>query len=143
LARAAVEILKRYPVSVEIHELQGVANDQVPLWINASDVLLLTSLHEGSPTIVKESLACDVPVVSVDVGDVRERIQRIDGCYLALADPSDLASKLNLVYNSLRRVKGRVHMQELSLERTALRLKQFYDEILRIWGNEKPFTVCP
>jgi len=52
----------------------------MPGYLNAADVLLLTSKHEGSPTIVKEALACNCPVVSVDVGDVRERIAAINGC---------------------------------------------------------------
>jgi hypothetical protein len=57
--------------------------------MNASDVLLLTSLHEGSPNVVKEALACNLPVVSVPVGDIPERIGRVPGCVVckdALAD---------------------------------------------------------
>ena len=65
-----MEALARRGVRAEIHYLRGQPNSDVPIWINASDVLLMTSLHEGSPTIVKEALACNLPVVSVDVGDV-------------------------------------------------------------------------
>src|SRR2546425_4233511 len=123
LARAAVGALDRLGIHAEMHELQGMPNDQVPVWLNAGDVILLTSLHEGSPTIIKEALSCNLPVVSVDVGDVRERIQGIEGCYLALADPNDLAAKLYLVHSGSRRVSGWVKMQEFSLQSIALRLK--------------------
>ena len=75
LAQAAVGELCRMGVQAEIHLLQDLPNSVVPVWINGSDVLLLTSLHEGSPTIVKECLACNLPIVSVDVGDVAERIE--------------------------------------------------------------------
>ena len=68
-------------------------------------------------------------MVSLDVGDVRERIHGIDGCYLALADPEDLAAKLRLVQSGPRRVNARPRMEELSIERIAMRLKQFYDEL--------------
>jgi teichuronic acid biosynthesis glycosyltransferase TuaC len=98
-------------------------------------VVLLTSLHEGSPTIIKEALACNVPVVSVDVGDVCERIQGIAGCYLAVPEPRDLADKLLLVHTGSRRVKSRSHIQALSLERTALRLKEFYGEVVTGFSN--------
>ena len=130
LARAATEYLERKHGSVQFHILSGVSNQEVPIWLNASDVVLLTSRHEGSPNIIKEALACNLPVVSIDVGDVRERIQGVEGCYLALPDPSDLAAKLHLVHGGRRRVEGRVQMQELSLEQIGLLLKRFYIETL-------------
>ena len=130
LARATVEAGNRLGIHAEMHQLQNVPNHQVPVWLNASDVVLLTSLHEGSPTIIKEALACNVPVVSVDVGDVCEHIKGIEGCYLALPDPEDLADKLLLVYTGSRRVEGRSNIQKFSLERIALRLKEFYGEVV-------------
>jgi glycosyltransferase involved in cell wall biosynthesis len=131
LAQAAVEVVKQTGIAVELHQLRGVPHEAVSTWLNASDVLLLSSLQEGSPTVVKEALACDRPVVSVDVGDVRERIEGIEGCYLASADAGDLAAKLRLVHDGLRKVPGRIKLSELSLERVALHLKQFYEEILQ------------
>ena len=132
LARAAVEAVEKSGCRIEMHHLRGVPHDQVPRWLNASDVVLLTSLHEGSPNIVKEALACNVPVVSVDVGDVRDRIDGISGCYLASADPADLARKLQLVYRGPRRIDSRSIVQDLSLRRVAQRLQQFYAETLRL-----------
>src|SRR4030095_5746723 len=99
------------------------------------DVVLLTSLHEGSPNVVKEALACNRAVVSVDVGDVRERIEGIEGCYLALPDASDLAAKLHLVHARQSRVAGRIKMQNLSLEHIAYGLMQFYEEVLLHYGR--------
>jgi teichuronic acid biosynthesis glycosyltransferase TuaC len=130
LARAAVEAVNNSGVKAEMHQLRGVPHEEVPIWLNASDVVLLTSLHEGSPNIIKEALACNIPVVSVDVGDVRERIQGIEGCYLAVPDPGDLAAKLQMVHAGSRRVVSRITMQGLSLERVALQLKEFYGEVL-------------
>ena len=95
LARAAVEELTRTGIRAEFQELRKLPYGEMPRRLNAGDVLLLTSRHEGSPTIVKEALACDLPVVSVDVGDVRERISGIAGCYLAAPDPVDLAASFD------------------------------------------------
>src|SRR5262249_3718279 len=83
LSQAAVQALNGLGTQAELHQLSGVPHDEVAVWLNASNALLLTSLTEGSPNIVKEALACDLPVVSVEVGDVGERIQEIEGCYLA------------------------------------------------------------
>lgn len=130
LAKAAVQELSRMGIKTDIHQLRGIANTRVPVWLNASDVLLLTSLHEGSPTVVKEALACNIPVISVDVGDVRERISGIAGCFLAFPTPNDLAAKLSLVHSGSRRVAGRIKMQELSLDRIALQLKSVYAEVV-------------
>jgi teichuronic acid biosynthesis glycosyltransferase TuaC len=137
LAQAAVEAVKQCGIAVELHQLRGVLHDEVPIWLNASDVLLLTSLHEGSPTAVKEALACNRPVVSVDVGDVSERIEGIEGCYLALAEASDLAAKLRLVHAGQSRVPGRIKMQNLSLEHIARRLAQFYEDVLSSYGRTR------
>jgi glycosyltransferase involved in cell wall biosynthesis len=130
LAEEAVEKLKRNGINVELHQLNGVSNEEVPIWLNASDLLILTSIHEGSPTIVKEALACNRPVISVDVGDVRERIEGIEGCYLARPDPEDLAFKLLLVYQGPRQVHGREKMHEFSLERIADKLNGLYQNVL-------------
>ncbi|WNM60274.1 glycosyltransferase family 4 protein [Candidatus Nitrospira neomarina] len=131
LAKSAVETLNNSSRNfAEIHQLRGVSHDMVPIWLNASDVVLLTSLHEGSPNIIKEALACNIPVVSVDVGDVKERIHKIEGCYIGLPDPGDLAEKLHLVKAGNKRVSGRNCMEELSLEKVAIRLRNLYEELL-------------
>lgn len=130
LAQAAIEAANRSGLNAEMHKLQGVSHEEVPVWLNASDVVLLTSLHEGSPNIIKEALACDVPVVSVDVGDVRERISGIDGCHIALPNPQDLGIKLGLVGARRRRVAGREGVRHLSIEQTALNLESFYRVVL-------------
>jgi glycosyltransferase involved in cell wall biosynthesis len=130
LARDAVKAAEQYGLKLEMHSLEGVQHDRVPLWLNASDVVMLTSLHEGSPNIVKEALACNVPVVSVDVGDVRERIEGIAGCHIASADPADLAMKLREVHDGSRRVRSRSTVEHLSLTHVARQLRGFYEEIL-------------
>jgi glycosyltransferase involved in cell wall biosynthesis len=125
LAQAAVALLHGAG-RVELHALSGVPHDEVPIWVNAADVVLLTSAHEGSPNAVKEALACNVPVVSTDVGDVRERLADIDGCFIADATPEDLAAKLALVLERKRPVEARERIADLSLEPVAERLHEIY-----------------
>jgi glycosyltransferase involved in cell wall biosynthesis len=104
-----------------------VPHEEVPLWLNAADVVLLTSTHEGSPNAVKEALACNVPIVSVEVGDVRERIDGVEGCHCAAATPPDLAAKLAEVLERGERVRGREQVLELSLPTVARRLRAIYE----------------
>jgi len=131
LAQAAIQGMKEQGAAVELHLLSGVPYCDVPFWINASDALILTSLHEGSPTVVKEALACGVPVVSVEVGDVAERISGIEGCHLARPEPGDLALKLREVRKRNRRIECQKAMQALSIGSVAEKLKDFYGELLR------------
>jgi teichuronic acid biosynthesis glycosyltransferase TuaC len=131
LAEAAVAQLHHSNRPTELHYLSGVRNADVPVWLNASDVLLLTSLHEGSPTVVKEALACGLPVVSVDVGDVAERIEGIEGCHLAAAEPAELAGKLCLVRQRGTRLDCQARVAELSILIAAQKLRQFYEQVIR------------
>jgi teichuronic acid biosynthesis glycosyltransferase TuaC len=124
LAQAAASLLADEGVALQT--LAGQSHADVPIWLNAVDVVLLTSVYEGSPNVIKEALACDVPVVSVDVGDVREHIEHIDGCHIAEATPHDIAAKLRLVLERGERVQGRERMAALSLERVAATLRDIY-----------------
>ena len=130
LAKGAVERMASGPAP-QLHHLTGVPNEDVPAWLNAGDALLLTSMHEGSPTIVKEALACGLPVVSVDVGDVAERIAGIEGCHLAPARAEDLAAKLDLVRRRGTRLDPSLagRREELSRQSAARALKRCYEDI--------------
>jgi teichuronic acid biosynthesis glycosyltransferase TuaC len=95
LAQMAIERLRARGVAVELVVANGVAHAAIPLYINASNALLLTSKHEGSPNVVKEAMACNIPVVSTDVGDVAQVIGRTAGCAVCPRDPDALAVALN------------------------------------------------
>jgi teichuronic acid biosynthesis glycosyltransferase TuaC len=130
LAEAAISHLRKAGCDADLRVLDGVPHKDVVTWINASDVVLLTSTHEGSPNAVKEALACNVPVVAVDVGDVRERLEQVPGCYVAAPAVTDVADKLRVALSTSRRVEGRRTLQELSLERTAEKLSDIYRRVL-------------
>ncbi len=98
LAKAAVdEYNSKYSngANAELLEFIGFTREQVLLLYNAVDCVLMTSDHEGSPQFIKEAMACNCPIVSVDVGDVKQVISGMDGCYLAERTPEDIAQKLD------------------------------------------------
>jgi teichuronic acid biosynthesis glycosyltransferase TuaC len=112
--------------------LDGTAHpEEIPLYMNAADCLLVTSRTEGSPTVVQEAMACNLPVVSVDVGDVRERLANVSECaVLAGRDPVALGRALAAVLRDPRRSDGRTHAAALSVEAIAARLTDFYGTLL-------------
>jgi glycosyltransferase involved in cell wall biosynthesis len=101
LIQAAFDMLQQQRVRQQLPAARLVLvhdepRERVALYMNAADVLVLASTAEGSPMVVREALACDLPVVSTDVGDVADLIRGIPGCHLAEASPEDLAGKLLL-----------------------------------------------
>jgi CelD/BcsL family acetyltransferase involved in cellulose biosynthesis len=107
LARRAVELVSE-TLPAELLVLWHVPHDLIPTYMSACDALICTSLQEGSPNVVKEALACDLPVVSVAVGDVPDRLRGIEGCEVTVDDrPETLAAALERVLRRGGRVQGR------------------------------------
>lgn len=74
--------------NVEIEVLDGLTRNQVRDLMLSSQVLLMTSLSEGSPQAVKEAMSCDLPVVSSNVGDVSEILGGVEGTSIFELDDS-------------------------------------------------------
>ena len=114
---------------IELIELKGYTRDQVTALMYNCDALLMTSKTEGSPQVVKEAMACGCPIVSVDVGDVAERVSGVEGCYVVLTrDPKDIAEALQKALAFGRRTNGRERIIEMGLsnEQVAKRLEGIY-----------------
>jgi glycosyltransferase involved in cell wall biosynthesis len=97
--------------------------------MNAADCLLLTSDAEGSPTVVQEALATNLPVVSVDVGDVRERVRGIRHCLVTDRTPEALAAALTQVLTAGERSNGSTRSDEICSRRIADELTQVYRDL--------------
>ena len=129
LAKAAVAYLN----DVQLIELKGYNRDQVNALMYNCNVLLLTSKTEGSPQVVKEAMACGCPIVSVDVGDVKERLEGVEGCYVVESrNPQDLAKALRRALAFEGRTKGREKIVEMRLtnEQVAKRIVEIYEDII-------------
>ncbi|APF20139.1 glycosyl transferase group 1 [Caldithrix abyssi DSM 13497] len=105
-------------------------------YLYASDILLMTSLWEGSPNAIKEAMACNLPIVSTDVGDVKWLIDGVDGCYLTSFDPNDVAEKIKLSLNfsdKVGRTKGRERIIQLGLDSDTIAKKiiEVYNSVIK------------
>ena len=132
LAESAVEEARRWASAVRLEVLDGnVAPARMPTLMNAADCLLVTSDAEGSPTIVQEALATNLPVVSVDAGDIAERLKGVMCSCVAERDPRALGRALAEVLNPPRRSDGRRKAEEFSSTRIARELARLYREVLK------------
>jgi teichuronic acid biosynthesis glycosyltransferase TuaC len=131
LAQAAVEHLDvRFRAKLVV--AGNVEPSLMPVYMNACDALLLTSAHEGSPDVVKEALACNLPVVSVDVGDVQERIRDVEGCALCETDdPHVLAAALAGVLDRHQRVSGSAAVGNLNESLLTAKVIAVYERAVR------------
>jgi len=100
----------------------------------AADLLILTSLWEGSPDVIKEAMVCNLPIVSTDVGDVKELFGNVSGCCIAQSDKTDFIDKIKLVlkYSEKKeKTMGRQGLLTLGLdsETIAKKIKTIYGEL--------------
>jgi teichuronic acid biosynthesis glycosyltransferase TuaC len=136
LARQTLQIVTdRLDVPVELLILFGHPQHQGPLYMNACDVMLLTSDWEGSPNVVKEAMACNMPIVSTDVGDVREITRGTRNCCVCPQEPSVLAEKIATILENGERSEGRGKVSHLSLENIADQLIAIYQQLIRRRGH--------
>lgn len=105
---------------------------QMPYYYNAADVLLLTSLWEGSVNSVKEAMACNLAVVSCDVGDVRSNTRDLQGYHITSYDPDEIAAKLIEALDHKTELKGRERIFALKLDAKSVsgRLAELYKMVL-------------
>lgn len=118
--------------SLQLITLRRVSPDHVPLYMNACDAMVLTSSSEGSPNVVKEAMACNLPIATVPVGDVCELLNGIDQCVICDRDPEALGASLADLLMAERRSNARCAIleKELDLESVALRIKNVYAQVL-------------
>ena len=115
-------------------ELRGYTRAQVNQLMCAANCLLMTSKTEGSPQVIKEAMACGCPIVSVDVGDVAERVSGVEGCYVVSSrEPKDIANALQLAMAFEGKTNGRQRIIEMGLdnEQVAKRLVEIYNQVLK------------
>lgn len=130
LAKETVSLLQ--DDQVELLELKGYTRDEVTLLMCAADAFLMTSLSEGSPQVIKEAMACGCPIVSVDVGDVKERVGGVEGCFVAMTrEACELAELLGRALAFEGKTKGRekVDADGLNNELVAKKIMRIYEEI--------------
>jgi teichuronic acid biosynthesis glycosyltransferase TuaC len=146
IVQNAVRLLQENDPDVELILVSGKPLNVIPEYMNACDALVLASNSEGSPMVIKEAMACNLPLVAVPVGDVPEVIGGTEGCYLCSQDPEDVAAKLRSALLLGKRTNGREKIKHLEIGVISRRIIALYEGLLEekkghglsrlwFWGN--------
>ena len=130
LAQQAVKTVRGKGCPTELIALHNRPQQELPLYFNAADCLILSSSREGSPNTVKEAMACNLPIVSTDVGDVRNIIEGTRHCAVCQADPNALSTGLLNALQAQTPSDGRSRIAHLSAESVAARVVKVYHRVL-------------
>jgi len=131
LALAAIEHARCSVNDLRCEVLRGdIPAEKMPFYLNAADCLVVTSDWEGSPNVVKEALACNLPVVSVDVGDVPERLSDVIPSRIAERSPEALARCVTEVLQENRRSNGREKIVALSDKVIGDKILEVYRQVI-------------
>jgi len=133
LARASIDVAQSYiEEPIEVVVLKGIIPERVPLYINACDTVLMTSLWEGSPNVIKEAMACNTPIVSVPVGDVPQLLEDVSVSEICSRDPEVIGCSLARILRCGRRSNGRdsIILKKLDQVTVAQQIHGIYKEVL-------------
>lgn len=112
--------------NIEVITFANMTQREVMLSLNAADVLVLTSYFEGSPNVIKEALACNCPIVSTNVGDVKERVYNVENSFVCDFDADKIAQKITQILEKCNRSNGQLHTVEIDIENIAKKLINIY-----------------
>jgi teichuronic acid biosynthesis glycosyltransferase TuaC len=135
LAESAIEFARKQIPSIELVSVDKVDPDKIPLFMNACDCLLLTSDWEGSPTVVKEAIACNLPVVTVDVGDVTSLLNGVHPSRVVRPETETLGIALVDVLRLGARSNGTSRADWISEQATTAQILEIYDRVKALSSN--------
>jgi glycosyltransferase involved in cell wall biosynthesis len=119
--------------SAELLTGGSIAPEQMPLWLNAANAVLVTSDYEGFGIAAVEALACEVPVLSTPVGIAPYALAGVAGCLCAHFDTTAWSAVAGPHLNSRDpRVAGAGRAASLSAARMAERAIEAYRDVTGI-----------
>jgi len=130
LAQESMRVVRTRLPKAQLCVTSEVQPDVMPVYYRAADVLLSASRSEGSPNVVKEALACNLPVVSTPVGDVEERLAGVQPSAVVPRDAEAIAEALVQILLERKRSNGREHVIHLGLDQVAQRVLGVYRTVL-------------
>jgi teichuronic acid biosynthesis glycosyltransferase TuaC len=126
LAKQAVALASAELEDLELVIASGIDPDEMPYYYAAADCLVHTSASEGSPNVIKEALACDLPIVATAAGDIERLVAGARPGRVVAADAGALAREVIACCREPVRSNGRSLTGNMSLRTAAVATVDFY-----------------
>jgi glycosyltransferase involved in cell wall biosynthesis len=136
-------IVKIYPIFKKVLELtrmnfnvdeiilSDLYRKAVKYALNTANVVVFTSHSEALNIVIKESLTCNIPVVSVNVGDAMKILKNLNGCYVKHKSPNELYKAVIKIFNTCNEFHSfRDQIKHLLQKIIAKRIINLYQKIL-------------
>jgi glycosyltransferase involved in cell wall biosynthesis len=141
LARSALDLVKRTRSDAELLVLEREPQPRLALFMSACDALVFPSFQEGSPNIIKQAMACNLPIVASDAGDVAAVITGTEGCFVEDREPAAFARAMLEILDRGKRTCGRDAVLTFAPAAVADRLIAVYDSVLAPGRSTKASEV--
>ncbi|RZK01218.1 MAG: glycosyltransferase, partial [Flavobacterium sp.] len=126
----------RQEFDINVIEFHNLSREDVVDNLNKIDLLLMTSLVEGSPQIIKEAMACNKPIISTQVGDLADVLNNVTNSFVVDSFEAenfiDPIRKILLLPTALRKSSGRQKLVSMGLDaqQVATDVYKLYTEVL-------------
>jgi glycosyltransferase involved in cell wall biosynthesis len=124
--------IKKLGLSNKVLMIGEKPHEEIPLWLNASDLFVLPSVNEGLPSVILEAIACGRPVVATRVGGIPDVVS--SSAIGILVEPRDRKALAQAILEALNRKweseKIREYAQKYSLKNIVRQILQVYQQVL-------------
>jgi len=125
LAEESFTLIKEKIKNARFHIVNNIPHDKMVYYYTSADLLLFTSAFEGSPCVIQEAATCNLPIVTVNVGDVKEILDNYSAFKIVDDDPQKIAAA------SIELMKQRFELNTFEL----IDQRKQIDKIIKVYEN--------
>lgn len=147
ILKPAIEELKQEGIAVERYfadrQERMIPHDEMCQYYSKVDILICTSIVEGTPNPVLEAMACGVPIISTDVGIVPEALGEFQKQFILEERSIECLKKAIQVFDEHPEYLKRCSQENLeriarwSWKYKTQDFKEFFEESYRKHGKDK------
>lgn len=130
----------KYGYNVNEVDFDNISHEEVRQHYQKCDLVLLSSKAEGSPGVIKESMACNLPIVCTNVGDVAVLLKGVENCAVAKGrSPEELAELCDkCLKHDIPGITGRERLNQLGYDDKSISDKTYaiYTKLIKAKKGE-------